>query len=441
MKLSSMLLSCLVIVLAPSYAVGQFFSDSPTWMDQSEPSSLDFDPHPGLGGVDSSWQKVLANIPVVVGQIPGGERHVVFHSLHGDIALYEIGSNPVVGRFDTGLSYIFDLSVTYNSSGAPSGVLVVGEAEGKARVLYSSWTTQQCPSTWSFAQVIPDSLPSVRYIRGDIIHDQLVLLDAVGEKVLRFNDNDADGVPDALTAPEVLDVSDSERPIWGFYSMGGDRIGVAFHPDGIPLTKFTQSELVNSSVSGALELSSISTLHASRAAAVHDKLVDGQTRIRVFGGYRSVVRILSGPSSNQLVQISGKYHIRSADGIAEVSVSPALRNGHVVRVVSSSISDSENYIVEESSAFMFPQKSMDDVPIVNGGGVLLRGVNLRKDVEVSVDVDGVPVAAKKTLVGTDQLFLSSLTIPSPASDAETLHIVVSHQDFRRSFEYWIGIVR
>ena len=431
-----------LVAISTSDTPGQFSPTLPSWVGQPDPASLELAPHPGLVGVDSMWQNVLFNSTEVVSQGLAAEYYVHYHCLHGDVALYEAGSFASnVGRFDTGVDYIYDLSIVYDLSG-PSGVLIVGQVGGKSRVLYSPWTEAQCPSTWSFVQVIPDSLPQTKYIRGDIIGNYLFLLDAAGENVVRFNDNDMDSFSDALGAPALLDVSGSSSPIWGFYSMGSGRVGASFYPDGFRIHRIAQSEIVDTSAPGVLELSTVHPNGATRAAAVHDRLVGGQTRVRVYGGYLSTVKVLSGPNANQLAQVSGKYRILSSDGTAEVSVSPALRAGDIARVASSAIADSVDYNVSAPTSFMLPLSFQDAAPVPHGGGILLRGVNLRQNIQVSINVAGVSIPnVKKTLVGTDQLFLSSLFIPDLASNAETMRIVVSHSDFRHPFEYWIEIIR
>ncbi len=442
-RIKLLLLVIVGTILCQSNSWAQYSSSVPGWVANTWPADRKFVPsHPGLVTVDNRWSDIVLNTEAAVEQDLFSDYIVGFHPLHGDLAIHRVTSATFnVGGFDTGLDYIY--SVTISRDGlAPTGIVVSGQVGDVSQVLYSAWPSNGDPATWSFSPLIPNGPSGSRYLVAQVIGQELYVFDAASETVLRYGDGDLDGLPDGLQEPATLDVNlaGAIGPLFGFHRRDGGKVGVSFHPPGDLSWALDDWEIVDTSQPGILSIERRTPVLARKCGFLEDHLVAGQGHVRVYGGYLSSVYILSGPSPNQLQQISGIYKILNPSGNVTIRVSPPLAQGNVVKIVSSGIADSGFASVASMERFMLPQGAIDDTPIDDGGGIILKGVNLDKEVSVEVDIEGTAIPVRTSVLGPEILLLSSLTIPDGGADEEVMHIVVNHQDFRHSYEYWIGII-
>ena len=431
-------------LLCQSNSWAQYSSNVPGWVANTWPADRKFVPsHPGLVTVDKRWSEIVLNSESTVEQELFSDYIVGFHPLHGDLAIHRVTSATFnVGGFDTGLDYIY--SVTISRDGlAPTGIVVSGQVGDVSQVLYSDWPLDGDPATWSFSPLIPNGPTGSRYLVAQVIGQELYVFDAASETVLRYVDGDLDGLPDGLQAPATLDVnlSGAIGPVFGFHRRDGGKVGVSFHPPGDLSWALDDWEIVDTSQPGVLSIERRTPVLAGKCGFLEDHLVAGQGHVRVYGGYLSSVYILSGPSPTQLQRISGSYKILDPSGNVSIKVSPPLAKGDVVKIVSSGITGSDFAPVVSMERFMLPQEAIDDTPIDDGGGIILKGVNLDNEVSVEVDIEGAAIPVKTSVLGPEILLLSSLAIPDGGADEEVMHIVVNHREFRHSYEYWIGILK
>ncbi len=432
------------LVIFATVAEAQFLSELPPWVATVSTDYGEFGgAHPGLANVAGRWAQVERDGLLGLPPGPSLDELIWFHPMHGELIVGQYdATNGVFTRsaFDTGLDFIYSVAFGGFENG-PRELVVAGQVGNVSRVLYTDWPPGGTPANWVFSTLVPDGVPGSRYLAAQIDGDELYVFDAFTELILRYGDGDADGIPDAIHPPATVDinVADEIGPVFGFLSRDG-KVGVSFHPAGLARV-LADWEVVESGQAGILELVRRSPHLAGRAGFLTDEVVAGQQHIPVYGGYLSTVHILSGPSSSQLRQVSGEYKVLDPSGIVNVLVSPPLTAGDVVKIVSTQSGDSEFATVSPTKRFMFPQNVIDDSPVADGGSVLLMGVNLDQDLAVSVDIEGIPVMAKATLMGREMLFLSSLAIPDETSAEQVMHIVVTHPDFPHPYEYWIGILR